>query len=200
MKKTFCLILLCLAAAFFLMSCEDDSLLILDGQTEASYVHTESGERNDERDVLNEEVTAPLIMVHICGMVNKPGVYEVSEGSRVYEVVEQAGGFAPEAAEDYLNLAEAVVDGQKLVVPSVEEAQDDCYGQETEGENNGQVNINTADKELLMSLPGIGEAKALAIIAWRTEHGSFQSTEEIMLVSGIKEAAYEKIKLLITTE
>ena len=190
MKKTFCLILLCLAAAFFLMSCEDDSLLILDGQTEASYVHTESGERNDERDVLNEEVTAPLIMVHICGMVNKPGVYEVSEGSRVYEVVEQAGGFAPEAAEDYLNLAEAVV----------EEAQDDCYGQETEGENNGQVNINTADKELLMSLPGIGEAKALAIIAWRTEHGSFQSTEEIMLVSGIKEAAYEKIKLLITTE
>lgn len=199
MKKRFCLVFLLAVMAVFLVSCADDSMLLLDGSAsdEQYFYGTDAVQGPEDSD---EQGTASLIMVHICGMVNMPGVYEVEEGSRVYEVVELAGGFAPGAAESYLNLAETVADGQKLVVPSLEEADSDRYGQAVSAGDTGLVNINTADKEELMTLPGIGEAKALAIIAWRTEHGSFQSTEEIMQVSGIKESAYEKIKLLITTE
>lgn len=208
MKRRFCFTLIGLAAAFFLMSCGDKSVLVLDGETYAaehqvqpdgdSGTETSAGQSGGQSAA--EESTGPVIVVYICGMVNEPGVYEVPENSRVYEIVELAGGFAPGAAESYLNLAEVVTDGQKLVVPALEEVSEDWYGQESTDESSSLVNINTADKELLMSLPGIGEAKALAIIAWRTEHGPFQTTEEIMQVSGIKEAAYEKIKLLITAE
>ena len=197
MKKRFCLVFLLAVMAVFLVSCADDSMLLLDGSASDEQYFDGADAVQGASD---EQGTASLIMVHICGMVNMPGVYEVEEGSRVYEVVELAGGFAPGAAESYLNLAETVADGQKLVVPSLEEADGDRYGQAVRAGDTGLVNINTADKEELMTLPGIGEAKALAIIAWRTEHGSFQSTEEIMQVSGIKESAYEKIKLLITTE
>ena len=197
MKKRFCLVFLLAVMAVFLVSCADDSMLLLDGSASDEQYFDGADAVQGASD---EQGTASLIMVHICGMVNMPGVYEVEEGSRVYEVVELAGGFAPGAAESYLNLAETVADGQKLVVPSLEEADSDRYGQAVSAGDTGLVNINTADKEELMTLPGIGEAKALAIIAWRTEHGSFQSTEEIMQVSGIKESAYEKIKLLITTE
>lgn len=197
MKKRFCLVFLLAVMAVFLVSCADDSMLFLDGSASDEQYFDGADAVQGASD---EQGTASLIMVHICGMVNMPGVYEVEEGSRVYEVVELAGGFASGAAESYLNLAETVADGQKLVVPSLEEADGDRYGQAVRAGDTGLVNINTADKEELMTLPGIGEAKALAIIAWRTEHGSFQSTEEIMQVSGIKESAYEKIKLLITTE
>lgn len=197
MKKRFCLVFLLAVMAVFLVSCADDSMLLLDGSASDEQYFDGADAVQGASD---EQGTASLIMVHICGMVNMPGVYEVEEGSRVYEVVELAGGFASGAAESYLNLAETVADGQKLVVPSLEEADGDRYGQAVRAGDTGLVNINTADKEELMTLPGIGEAKALAIIAWRTEHGSFQSTEEIMQVSGIKESAYEKIKLLITTE
>ena len=197
MKKRFCLVFLLAVMAVFLVSCADDSMLLLDGSASDEQYFDGADAVQGASD---EQGTASLIMVHICGMVNMPGVYEVVEGSRVYEVVELAGGFASGAAESYLILAETVADGQKLVVPSLEEADGDRYGQAVRAGDTGLVNINTADKEELMTLPGIGEAKALAIIAWRTEHGSFQSTEEIMQVSGIKESAYEKIKLLITTE
>lgn len=202
MKRVFVgLVILC--AALLLTSCADDSVLILDGKPKDGAVkedETEGAYEDAGQTSTKEESVGPLIMVHICGMVIAPGVYEVPEGSRVYRVIELAGGFAPGAAESYLNLAETVTDGQKLVVPSLDEVEADQYGEMTAGESGGLININTADKELLMTLPGIGEAKALAIIAWRTEHGDFQTAEEIMQVSGIKEAAYEKIKLLITTE
>ena len=192
-----------LCAALLLTSCADDSVLILDGETMEGALKLDGtaavGEDDGQR-ASTEESGGPLVMVHICGMVMTPGVYSVPEGSRVYEVIELAGGFAPGAAESYLNLAETVADGQKLVVPSLDEAAGDPYGKQPVEERGGLVNINTADKELLMTLPGIGEARALAIIAWRTEHGDFQTTEEIMQVSGIKEAAYEKIKLLITVQ
>lgn len=202
MKKVW-LAVVVLWTALLVTSCADGSVLILDdGMTDGSVQgDVQGGFMDDGQEIAKEESGAPLIMVHICGQIAEPGVYQVPEGSRVYEVIELAGGFVPGAAESYLNLAETVTDGQKLVVPSLDEVADDRYGElPVEDKNSGLININTADKTLLMSLPGIGEAKALAIIAWRMENGAFQTTEDIMQVSGIKGSAYEKIKQLITTE
>ena len=202
MKKSLFLLVVWIAAVF-LASCAPDSVLILGedsdteqlGQQEIGDLAEDAGQES-----VGETAAGPTVMVHICGCVVVPGVYEVPEGSRVYEVIEQAGGFLPEAAQSYLNLAQIVSDGQKLVVPSVDEVAPDRYGLSAEDAGDGLININTADKGRLMTLPGIGEARAEAIIAWREKNGRFQTPEDIMQVSGIKEAAYEKIKGLITTE
>jgi len=154
---------------------------------------------------LETEPESPAVCyVHICGEVNQPGVYEMEPGQRIYQVVERAGGYTPEAAEDYLNLAGTVSDGMKLVVPdrhALAEGNAARYGAEKfeAGEPaSGKINLNTASKEMLMGLRGIGEARAEDIIRYRKEHGSFRSIEEIMNVSGIKNAAFEKIKDDIT--
>lgn len=137
-----------------------------------------------------------LAAVHVCGAVVSPGVYELPKSSRVWDALEAAGGFLESASTDYLNLAEVIADGQKIYVPTCEEATM-CMEMEEE-EESGKVNINRASKELLMTLPGIGETKAESILAYRNEHGSFSSIEEIMEIPGIKEAVFSKIKDYIT--
>ena len=131
--------------------------------------------------------------VHICGEVNAPGVYRVLEGSRIFQAVEQAGGFTDDAASEYLNLAEHTEDGLKIDVPSVEDVQSGLLPQPRE-EASGKVNIDRAGAQELMTLTGIGEARAADIIKYREENGGFQSVEDIMKVPGIKEGAFEKIK------
>lgn len=137
-----------------------------------------------------------FICVHIAGFVVNPGVYNVAEGARIYEIVRLAGGFLPEADESYLNLASVVFDGQKIMVLSKEEAKTakpfvSQIDKETEKK---LININTATKEELMQLSGIGESRALSIISYREKNGDFKKIEDIMKISGIKEAAFEKIK------
>lgn len=159
------------------------------------------------------ETSAAGCYVHICGEVAAPGVYEMEEGSRVFQVVERAGGFTEQAASQYLNMAQTVSDGMKIVVPALDAlGQEEQYGSSlgvSVTEENGlsgsgtagataKVNLNTASKEELMTLKGIGEAKADDIIAYRESHGGFQKIEDIMKISGIKNAAFEKIKDDIT--
>lgn len=147
-------------------------------------------------------VPEAVCYVHICGAVVNPGVYEIAEGQRIYQAVEQAGGYTQDAAADYLNLAGPVRDGMKLVVPTREELLAEpagsLYGtgasQEAGTGEAARVNLNTATKEELMSLSGIGEARAGDIIRYREEHGGFRQIEDIMKVPGIKEAAFQKIK------
>lgn len=145
-----------------------------------------------------------LICVHVCGAVNAPGVYEMAEGSRVCDAVALAGGFAEDADSTWINQAGYVQDGQQLYVYTAEETQGLSRDAPPHGEAavqdtaDGLVNLNTAGREELMTLPGIGEAKADAIIAWRTEHGAFGAIEEIQQISGIKEAVFSKIKDRIT--
>lgn len=148
-----------------------------------------------------------LCYVHICGAVMNPGVYEVEEGQRIYQVVERAGGYTQDAASDYLNLAAAVSDGMKLTVPTQEELQSESgesiYGistpQDTAAESgSAKINLNTAAKEQLMGLSGIGEARAGDIIRYREEHGGFKKIEDIMKIPGIKDAAFQKIKDQVT--
>lgn len=159
------------------------------------------------------------ICVHVCGAVERPGVYELPVGSRVYEAVKKAGGFTGDADESYVNQAQELADGVKLIIPTVGQTQDMV----SEGESmaagivdgasldgqadmaqggagsgqdmpDGRININTASETELCSIPGIGATRAAAVVAYRQEHGDFASIEDIMNVSGIKEGTYAKIK------
>lgn len=159
------------------------------------------------------------ICVHVCGAVKHPDVYELPAGSRVYEAVKLAGGFTEEADESYVNQAQPLSDGVKLVIPTAAEVQangrEELDGRigvigtpETEagadrtdvpaGASEGRININTATQERLCEIPGIGATRAAAIVAYRQEHGGFTKIEDIMNVSGIKEGTYVKIKDSIT--
>lgn len=141
-----------------------------------------------------------LCYVHVCGEVVCPGVYRLTEGQRVFEAVDMAGGFTDAAADAFLNLAEPVFDGMKVEVPDEEQAARMEAGQEKpeNGFGDGKINLNTATREELMTLRGIGQAKADDILAYRQQHGGFGRIEEIMEVPGIKEAAFQKIQDDIT--
>lgn len=136
------------------------------------------------------------ICVYVCGEVCAPGVYELPAGARIGDAVEAAGKMTAEADENWLNLAEHMTDGQKIWVPSVQEAEE--LSQAALEEQSGLVNLNSASKEELMTLTGIGESKAKDIISYREEHGSFASIEELMQIPGIKEGVFEKIKGQVT--
>lgn len=139
------------------------------------------------------------VWIHVCGQVACPGVYQAPEGSRVYQLVEMAGGLTDEASEETLNMAAVVSDGQQIYVPNREEAasmpRPDGGGVEAGAEETpAKVNINTAGISQLCTLRGIGESRARDIIAYRESHGAFARIEDIMKISGIKQAAFDKIK------
>lgn len=137
-----------------------------------------------------------LITVHVCGEVVFPGVYQLEEGARVVRAIDAAGGVCAGAMQDYLNLASVLNDGDKVYVPSKQEIEAGILPDNTDGTGEAMlsININTATKSELMQLPGIGESKAESILAYRQEHGSFTTIEDIMQISGIKEAVYSQIK------
>ena len=144
-----------------------------------------------------------LVCVYVCGEVNHPGVYELPLDARVNDAIEAAGGMTDAAAGTYLNLAEKISDGQKIEVPSEEEAEDlEAAAKEQEetarAQESGLVNLNTATAEQLMTLTGIGEAKANDILEYRETHGGFSSVEELMEIPGIKSGVFQKIKDKIT--
>ena len=178
-----------------------------------------STDRTELSDASSEE--EKTLVVHICGAVSAPGVYELPAGSRIIDAVEAGGGFLPEAEEACCNLAEEIVDGCQIYIMTKSES---CADGQTEKKagiqtspdsdmqttdrnvrsnsatalENGLVNLNTADIAALMTLPGIGESRAKAIISYREQHGAFAQIEDIMKISGIKQAAFSKIKDKIT--
>lgn len=151
-----------------------------------------SATETEEPDGAKEEKTC---LVYVCGAVVSPGVYELDDGSRIYEAVELAGGFMEEAAEDALNLAESVTDGQMIRIPTEEEREAvERQGAEADSAADGKLDLNRADVAALMELPGIGQSKAEAIVGYREEHGPFSQAEDLMKVEGIKEGVFNKIK------
>lgn len=143
-----------------------------------------------EEDTKEKEVISTIVQcIYVCGAVERPGVYELPAGSRVYEALEAAGGMTPEADQTYLNQAEFIEDGQQIYVP----AQEETTTVKTT-DKQGKVNINTATIEELMTLTGIGEAKAGSIIQYRETNGKFHSIEELMQIEGIKRGVFNKIK------
>ena len=149
---------------------------------------------SEEEQRKTSEPEADTIYVYVCGQVKCPGVYELKNSSRLYEAVDAAGGMTKAAADTYLNQAESLKDGQKVYVPSKEEIQTMDVPVSEEAPEDGKVDLNQASKEELMTLSGIGEARADAILKYRQDHGGFRSAEELKEVEGIKDGIYDKIK------
>lgn len=156
-------------------------------------------------------LSEPEVYVYVCGAVQSPGVYILQGVPRICDAIEAAGGFCENAAQDYWNMAEKLADGQMIYIPTEEEARErnwDVLEQKASSENatdeadnsSGKVNLNTASKEQLMTIPGIGESKADSIISYREKNGAFSNIEEVMNISGIKDGLFEKMKEYITVE
>ena len=168
--------------------------------------------KSDNKEVLEENMVsniekdeAPVsktIIVDIKGEVNSPGTYELKENERIKDVIDKAGGLTNKAKLDDINLSEKVKDEMVIVIPSVNDKKTE---DETESKtsyiipkNNEvtdkKISINTATKETLMKIKGIGEKKAESIVEYRSKNGKFKSIEEIMKVSGIGKSIFDKIK------
>lgn len=194
-------------------------LIVLRGQESAGDGVTETGQKEDRTAETADTAKADIspvpekeLCVYVCGAVAKEGVYFFTEGSRMVDAVSAAGGFTKEADSTYHNLAAYLADGQKIYVPTVLETKELTAAERiggTEGASqsqgdaalsSGKVNINTADKELLMTLDGIGEAKAESILAYRQKAGPFRSIDELINVNGIGQTMFERVKDKITAE
>lgn len=130
-------------------------------------------------------------LVYVSGAVQKPGQYRLGPDSRVLDAINAAGGLAPGADGSRIEPAQPVRDGMQVHVPSVAPA---AGGPAT----GGKININTADKDELDRLPGIGPVLAQRIVDYRKAHGPFRDIADIKKVSGIGEAKYNQIKDVIT--
>ena len=154
------------------------------------------------------------VFVYVCGAVRTPGVYRLPAGSRVYQAIGAAGGLTGDAEDRMINQAQTVSDGEQITVPTRTEAASmpqlsengapevkQTGGSASAGVSaDGKVNINTADSAALQTLNGIGASRAEEIIAYREGNGRFGCIEDIMKVSGIKTALFEKIKDRITVD
>jgi competence protein ComEA len=157
--------------------------------------------------------TQAPIAVHVIGAVPRPGLYEFSEGARVQDAIDAAGGLLAAANANALNLAALLEDGQQLDIPyddgqgpqassddfELPESSDDSSADDpSDGSDTELVDINTASLEELDSLPGIGPTTAQKIIDYRDANGPFSVIEDIQNVSGIGPATFENIRDLIT--
>jgi len=142
-----------------------------------------------------------IVVVHVDGAVVAPGVYELEgEKPRVADAVRAAGGLAEDADTSVVNLAATLSDGQKIYIPKVGERADVTAGaaaSQPSDSSSGVVNINSATADELMTLPGVGDATARAIIEERERGGPYSSVEDLMRVSGIGEKKLARLQGLI---
>lgn len=195
-----------------------------DGSDAGNGTGSDSGKHTSDADIDNgseavsdKEMQQAMIYVDVCGAVANPGVFQLAAGSRVFQAIEAAGGYLPEAALTCVNRAGVLTDGQQIYILTQEEMErqgldpaemagasdGQMNGSAGTGQNTGiaaqaqqdnRININTADETQLTTLTGIGATRAQAIIAYRQENGPFAAIEEIMNVQGIKEGTFAKIK------
>ena len=195
-----------------------------DGSDAGNGTGSDSGKHTSDADIDNgseavsdKEMQQAMIYVDVCGAVANPGVFQLAAGSRVFQAIEAAGGYLPEAALTCVNRAGVLTDGQQLYILTQEEMErqgldpaemsgasdGQMNGSAGTGQNTGmtaqvqqdnRININTADEAQLTTLTGIGATRAQAIIAYREENGPFVAIEDIMNVQGIKEGTFAKIK------
>jgi competence protein ComEA len=140
------------------------------------------------------------LRVYVSGAVRHPDVYTLPPDSIIKDALVAAGGATAEADLDRINLALPVADGQHVYVPRLGEESPPVPSPSIQSPSDGKININTADAAALESLPGIGPVIAQRIIDHRLANGPFTQIEEIMDVSGIGPATFEKVKDLIATE
>ena len=189
-----CTVMCSLVLGMLLCGCGEtkgqEILLIGHSDTENIGSERKSADEVGETEVI-VSAEEESILVHVCGAVENPGVVSLPQGSRAEDALLAAGGFTEDASRDFVNLAGYVSDGEKLYFPTREEV---SAGIQVQAEaDDGLININTADVAALCTLPGIGEARARDIIAYRETHGDFACCEDIMKISGIKISVYQKI-------
>lgn len=144
-------------------------------------------------DKASNEAVVPVV-IHICGAVAREGVYTLQEGDRVADALDMAGGYTEEADRYALNLAMKLADGMKIYVPRTGEEWNEEVITSPAGTEDRKVNINTADINELTKIPGVGAARAEAIIAFREKEGRFASSEDLMKIPGIKEGMFAKME------
>ena len=172
--------------------------------------------KKDESIIPEKEEKIGWITVDIKGAVNLPNVYQMKEGSRIYEIIDLAGGLKDTATTKNINLSKKVEDEMVIYIFTEQEylekntcsIKNDYKGEiseeikekesiiteKKEETENQKISLNRATLEELLELDGIGEAKAQSIIKYRSENGLFQQIEDVMNVPGIGESLYEKIK------
>lgn len=196
-------IIICVFISLFVFSgCEEkeSEVIYSGGVTDSFSLEQEYEGSTQAQDSTTETATPAEIYVQICGAVRTPGVYKVESGLRIFQVIELAGGITEQADINAINMARPVTDEMNIYIPSMGESaiEEDSDSEFSANPEDARININTASKEELMTLTGIGEAKAEAIISYREESGGFTDITQIMNISGIKEAAFNKIKDDIT--
>ncbi|WP_438311061.1 helix-hairpin-helix domain-containing protein [Sporosarcina sp. FA9] len=141
------------------------------------------------------------IIIDVKGAVRYPGVYTMQDGDRLITAITAAGGYLPNADSRNLNHAMKLMDEFVIYVPlegeEVSEVEQSLVTGPIGQASDHTININTSDETQLMTIPGIGPAKAAAIIAYRNEHGLFKDTTDLMNISGIGQKTFEKLEHLI---
>lgn len=161
-------------------------------------------------EINKEEIKEEKVTVDVKGAVLNPGIYTLDNNKRVFDAITIAGGLLDNSDTENINMSLKLTDEMVIIVPFKEEKQNSVGDKEhlnnsnniendakvsnSKNTNNEKVSINKASKEDLMTLKGIGETKALAIINYRKEHGIFKSISELQNVKGIGKSIFEKIK------
>ena len=212
------------AVVFVTCGCGRQNEISINGvRTEEYGVCTQSAKKQESETAMSVDIESgpetdqpeEQLAVYVCGAVCSPGVYYLSPGSRVCDAIDAAGGFAQDADMQWLNLARILNDSEMLSVYTADETAllkeqgigreqnpewPGLSGSEGTGEISGKLDLNSASKEQLMTLPGIGESKAEAIIRYREETGPFSCTEDVKNISGIKDRVYSQIRDRITVQ
>lgn len=207
LKAAAIVIILIVAVVFFARFGEesDNSIDLEETQNRQAQAENADGMEQTTEGNAADAAFGP-VYVDIGGCVRKPGVYQVVEGTRLFEVIKEAGGLTAEADVSQINQAETVTDGQKVVIPAIGE--ENTSGGSSPGGTSGtadtgnsgavtadgKVNINKADSTQLQELPGVGPATAEKILDYRQTYGAFKTPEDIKNVSGIGDKTYEKMK------
>ena len=184
----FCIALFASVSTFYYLYTQEDTTPIITDKTQDK----------------QEDTT---ITVYVSGEVNSPGLVELPSDSRIADAIKACGDFTPLADKTKINLAQKLTDGMQIqvsskapVINSNEQVNDtNSNSPSNNNSSSNLININTATKEELDTLPGIGPATAQKIIDYRQEHGNFSSIEDIKNVKGIGEAKFSKMQDKICT-
>lgn len=215
---TIIVIIIIIIGAFFIQKSLNNQKYELSNEPKEDNINIEKS--------ITDPVIKTFCHVDIKGAVANPGVYQVECGNNVNDIIKLAGGLTDNSNTSVINLAKKITDEMVIIIYTNEEVKnsnvvntvvkfvdkecvcpsvknDGCLNTELDKNNNenfpDKININTATVEDLMSLSGVGESKAKAIIEYRNKNGNFKSIEDLLNVSGIGEKLYEEIKIYLTT-
>lgn len=185
---------------FFSLSKKDNVIIEKSTSSDKKIIE----DSTEQTDVVKSKDENSTLVVYVSGAVKTPQVVKMKNGDRLIDAVEKCGGMAKDADTNAINLALLLKDEGHYIIPKIGEniinasSSNISSADNTSSNNNTLININTADKNALESLPSVGEKTAERIIQYREKNGQFKSIEDLKNVSGIGDKKYEQIKDMIT--